>query len=93
MPVRGIKIANLPEGYTYTYGPEQEVELLFTGTEAQLEQLTVENVEAVLDLQVCDNGEGTYNIKVQVLASPAGCEYVGEAAVDLNLTKSEDLGE
>lgn len=93
MPVRGIKIANLPEGYTYTYGPEQEVELLFTGTEAQLEQLTVENVEAVLDLQVCDNGEGTYNIKVQVLASPAGCEYVGGAAVDLNLIKSEDLGE
>lgn len=93
MPVRGIKIANLPEGYTYAYGPEQEVELLFTGTEAQLEQLTVENVEAVLDLQVCDNGEGTYNIKVQVLASPAGCEYVGGAAVDLNLIKSEDLGE
>ena len=93
MPVRGIKIANLPEGYTYAYGPEQEVELLFTGTGAQLEQLTVENVEAVLDLQVCDNGEGTYNIKVQVLASPAGCEYVGGAAVDLNLIKSEDLGE
>lgn len=93
MPVRAIKIANLPEGFVYTYGPEQEVELLFTGTEAQLEQLAVETVEAVLDLQICDEGEGTYNIKVQVLASPTGCEYAGGAAVDLILTKSEDLGE
>lgn len=93
LPVRSIKIANLPEGYTYSYGPEQEVELLFTGTTAHLEQLQAENVEAVLDLQICNDGEGTYNVKVQVISSPNGCEYAGGAAVDIIMTKSEDLGE
>ncbi len=93
LPVRAIKIANLPEGYTYSYGPEQEIELLFTGTSAKLDQLSVENVEAVMDLHICNDGEGTYNVRVQVLAMPDGCEYVGGAAVDIVLTKSEDLGE
>ena len=69
------------------------MELLFTGTSAELEKLTADDVEAVLDLQTCSNGEGTYNIKVQVLSATTGCEYSGGAAVDIILKKSEDLGE
>lgn len=93
LPVRSIKILNLPDGYTYSYGPEQEVDLLFTGTAAQLDMLAEEHIEAVLDLEKCKDGEGTYHVKVQVLSLPKGCEYAGGAAVDIILTKLEDLGE
>lgn len=93
VPVRSIKVVNAPEGYEYSYGPQQEVELIFAGSAKQLEELTLDDIEVVLDLKDCNEGEGTYTVYVQVLDAPEWCEYVGEASTDIILTKIKDAGE
>lgn len=86
LPVRSIKIENSSEKMELSYGPEQEVELKFSGADEILKDLTVENVVACIDLQEYTE-EGTYDVAVQIISLPEGCKYIGEATVQITLKK------
>lgn len=87
LPVRSIKVSGVAEEFELTYGPEQEVELRFSGSNDVLASLTSEKILAKIDLASYKE-EGTYDVPVQVTDSPDGCEYLGEVTVQIILTKN-----
>ena len=84
IPVGSIEIRNLSDKYTIEKGPEQEVELQFSGTEDNLAQLSIDKITAIVDLTEFVT-PGPYVILVQVTESPQGCSYVGSATVQITL--------
>lgn len=87
-PVRSIRIDNLSGEFSLEFGPDQSVDLLFEGTSDALEQLTYDKVLAALDLGQYKEA-GTYQVPVSVLEYPQDCTYVGDATVEIVLTKNE----
>ena len=86
--VRSVRIDNLAEEFNLEFGPAQSVNLVFEGTNEVLANLTYDKVLATLDLSVCDQ-EGTYEIPVEVIEFPDGCNYIGDAKIEIILTMKE----
>ncbi len=92
LPVRSVKVNGALEKFDIAYGPAQEVELKFSGTNEILDSLTSEKIIAAIDLSKFIVA-GTYDVPVQILEAPEGCAYVSEAVVQITLTEKEDIKE
>lgn len=92
LPVRSIKVNGLSENFELAYGPEQEVELRFSGVEDVLQGLTSAKIIATIDLSSYQSA-GTYAVPVQISESPEGCNYSGSAKVQIILTQKENAEE
>ncbi len=86
LPVGSIQIQNAPEKMELEKGPEQEVELRFSGTSEALEKLTSENITATVNLEGY-NSEGTYSVVVKITELPEECKYIGNATIQIILKK------
>lgn len=86
LPVGSIQIENASSKFNLEKGPEQEVELQFSGTKEALESLTSENITAKVDLAEF-NTQGTYTVLVQITELPQGCTYIGGATIQIILKK------
>lgn len=86
LPVGSIQIEKAPSKFNLEKGPEQEVELQFSGSKEALEKLNSEKITASVDLSQYTEA-GTYTVKVQVKELPEGCIYIGEATIKIILTK------
>lgn len=86
LPVGSIQIENAPSKFNLEKGPEQEVELQFSGAKEALESLSSEKITATIDLKEFTE-EGAYTVKVQITELPQGCTYIGEATIQIVLTK------
>ncbi len=89
VPVRSIKVNGASELFEVTYGPEQEIELKFSGANEALEALTYEKIIAAIDLSSYMEA-GTYDVPVQIIAAPEECVYVGTAIIQITLTTIEE---
>lgn len=86
IPVRSVKVNNVPEGMELTYGDEQEVQLRFGGVEDILNTMSAEKISATIDLKDYKE-EGTYDVPVRIGSLPEGCSYIEEATVQIILKK------
>lgn len=86
LPVGSIQIENAPSKFNLEKGPEQEVELQFSGSKEALENLNSEKITAAVDLSQYTEA-GTYTVKVEITELPEGCTYIGEATIQIVLTK------
>ena len=86
LPVGSIQIENAPSKLNLEKGPEQEVELQFSGSKEALENLSSEKITASVDLSQYTDA-GTYTVKVEITELPEGCIYIGEATIKIILTK------
>lgn len=86
LPVGSIQIENAPTKLNLEKGPEQEVELQFSGTKEALESLSSDKITATVDLSEYTEA-GTYTVRVTVSELPAGCTYIGEATIQIILSK------
>ena len=86
IPVGSIQILNLSDAFALEKGPEQEIELQFSGTEEDLAKLNSNNIEVSIDLTEFET-EGQYVVLVQITKSPEGCAYVGSATIQIELKK------
>ena len=86
LPVGAIQIENASEKFTLEKGPEQEVELQFSGSKEALESLTSENITAKVDLKKFTE-TGTYDVPVEITELPEECTYIGSATVQIVLKK------
>ena len=86
LPVGSIQIQNAPSKFNLEKGPEQEVELQFSGSKEALENLSSDKITATVDLKEFTS-EGTYTVKVQITELPEGCTYIGEATMQIILRK------
>lgn len=86
LPVGAIQIENAPEKFALEKGPEQEVELQFSGSKEALESLTSENITAKVDLKKFTE-TGTYDVPVEITELPEECTYIGSATVQIVLKK------
>ena len=86
LPVGSIQIENAPSKFNLEKGPEQEVELQFSGSEEALEGLSSENIIASVDLTEYKKA-GNHTVTVQVTELPKGCTYIGNATIQIVLTK------
>lgn len=89
LPVRSVLVNNAPENLLLTYGPEQEVELRFQGSEENLEKLTLENVITAIDLAAYKEA-GSYDVAIQIIDCPDGCTYTGGASVEIILSEQQE---
>jgi len=89
LPVRSVQVDNMPSDMELFYGPEQEIELQFQGTKANLEKLTIGNIIAAIDLADYKE-EGTYDVPVQIIDMPEGCVYTGKITVQVILSKRQE---
>ena len=87
-PVRSVRIDNLSEELNLEFGSAQSVNLLFEGSSEALETLTYDKVLAVIDLSEYQE-EGSYEVVVDVKEFPENCTYVGDAKIQIVLTKKE----
>ena len=86
LPVGSIQIENAPTKFNLEKGPEQEVELQFSGTKEALESLSSDKITAVVDLAEFTTA-GTYTVRVKVEQLPQDCTYIGEATIQIILRK------
>ena len=86
LPVGSIQIEKAPTKFNLEKGPEQEVELQFSGSNEALERLSSEKITASVDLSQYTEA-GTYTVKVEITELPEGCTYIGEATIQIVLTK------
>jgi YbbR domain-containing protein len=86
LPVGSIQIEKAPSKFNLEKGPEQEVELQFSGSKEALEKLSSEKITASVDLSQYTEA-GTYTVKVEITELPEGCIYIGEATIKIILTK------
>ena len=86
LPVGSIQIENAPAKFNLEKGPEQEVELQFSGTKEALEGLSSDKITAIVDLAEYTTA-GTYTVPVKVEQLPEGCTYIGEATIQIILRK------
>ena len=87
-PVRSVRIDNLSEELNLEFGSAQSVNLLFEGSSEALETLTYDKVLAAIDLSEYQE-EGSYEVVVDVKEFPENCTYVGDAKIQIVLTKKE----
>lgn len=86
LPVGSIQIVNAPTRLNLEKGPEQEVELQFSGAKEVLETLTSDKIIATVDLSGYTE-IGTYTVPVQIREFPQGCAYIGSATMQIILKK------
>ena len=86
LPVRSVKVNNAPEGFELIYNGGQTVNLQFEGAKDVLEGLSVEKIIATIDLAEYKEA-GTYEIPVQVIDLPEQCVYLGDATIQITLTR------
>lgn len=86
LPVGAIQIENAPEKFALEKGPEQEVELQFSGSKEALEKLTSGNITAKVDLKKFTE-TGTYDVPVEITELPEECTYIGSATIQIVLKK------
>ena len=86
LPVGSIQIQNAPSKLNLEKGPEQEVELQFSGTQEALESLSSDKITATVDLSTLTK-EGTYTVPVVITELPQDCMYIGEAVIQIILKK------
>ena len=92
IPVRSVRIDGLDEKFQLAFGPEQSVTIVFTGRSEHLEALTNDGFVASIDLTgFADPGE--YVVPVLVAEQPEGCDYDGEAKINVIISLSEDASE
>ena len=90
IPVRSIRVDGMSEDMQLEYGPEQSVTIVFKGRDEVLGTLSEENFVASIDLtEFVDPGE--YTVPVIIMEQPEGCEYTGEAFIDVTLNLKEEL--
>ena len=90
IPVRSIRVDGMAEGMQLEYGPEQSVAIVFEGRDEMLEGLSLETFVASVDLsEFTDPGE--YSVPVIISEQPEGCEYAGDATINIILSVKEDL--
>ncbi|MBQ4558845.1 MAG: hypothetical protein IJA54_00790 [Tyzzerella sp.] len=86
LPVGSIQIENAPSKYNLEKGPEQEVELQFSGSKEALENLSSEKIVASVNLAEYKQ-TGTYTVAVQITELPEGCAYIGNATIQIILKR------
>lgn len=86
LPVGSIQVENAPTKFELEKGPEQEVELQFSGTKEALEKLTSDNITAIVDMKKLTEA-GTYDVPVEITELPKDCTYIGDATIQIVLTK------
>lgn len=89
LPVRSIKVNGAPDDFELTYGPDQEVELKFSGPSEVLQNLTMEKIIAAINLSEYKE-DGTYDVPVQIIDAPEQCDYVGDATVQITFVKKQE---
>ena len=90
VPINSITKNNVKAGYKIDFGNIQEIMLHFTGDDAALEALTLEQVEkrVSIDLKDCTE-EKSYTVPVTVNL-PTGVSMAEEAYVTLKMQKQEE---
>lgn len=86
LPVGSVQIINASSKFNLEKGPEQEVELQFSGSKEALESLTSGKITATVDLSEYKQ-EGTYTVTIKVTELPEECVYIGNATIQIVLTK------
>ena len=90
VPINSITKNNVKAGYKIDFGNIQEIMLHFTGDDAALEALTLEQIEkrVSIDLKDCTE-EKSYTVPVTVNL-PTGVSMAEEAYVTLKMQKQEE---
>lgn len=70
VPVTGIVLSNLPQGYNISFGDVTAVNITVTGEQSVLTALTVTGIIPTIDLSVIKEGDNTLRLKVTL---PANC--------------------
>lgn len=86
LPVGSIQIEKASSKFNLEKGPEQEVELQFSGSKEALEKLSSEKITASVDLSQYTEA-GNYTVQIQITELPEGCTYIGEATINIILIK------
>lgn len=85
LPTGSITVLNASDELQLEY-EILEVELTFIGLNEKLENLTIENIIASIDLKEYQSA-GKYQVPVEVTELPNGCEYVEKITVQIVLTE------
>lgn len=86
IPVRSVTVNNVPPNMELSYGPEQDVELRFQGSDEVLAGLTNKKIAASIDLKDYKK-EGTYSVPVRIASLPEGCTYSEDSVIQIILKK------
>lgn len=70
VPVTGIVLSNLPQGYNISFGDVTAVNITVTGEQSVLTALTVTGIIPTIDLSGIKEGDNTLQLKVTL---PANC--------------------
>lgn len=70
VPVTGIVLSNLPQGYNISFGDVTSVNITVTGEQSVLTALTVTGIIPTIDLSGIKEGDNTLRLKVTL---PANC--------------------
>lgn len=70
VPVTGIVLSNLPQGYNISFGDVTAVNITVTGEQSVLTALTVTGIIPTIDLSGIKEGDNTLRLKVTL---PANC--------------------
>lgn len=70
VPVTGIVLSNLPQGYNISFGDVTAVNITVTGEQSVLTSLTVTGIIPTIDLSGIKEGDNTLRLKVTL---PANC--------------------
>lgn len=91
IPVSDIGLKNVPRGYEVDFGDVDEIELIVTGTSAELAALNTDEIAVSLDLDGCSRA-GTYTQKVEVTFPDTVYSLMDDVEVEFELVKSKSTG-
>lgn len=89
LPTRSINITNLSDKLKVEY-EKQEVELKFSGTKEDLQQLILaeEEIKLSATIDLTENTKaGTYEVPIKITGLPEGCTHIDGTVVKIILTK------
>ena len=87
-PVGSIKIDNLPENFTVSFGDTSKVVLMFSGASQSLSELNIANINVSIDLSGI-NSPGTFDARL-VVSAENGCELAEQAKIEVIVEETKD---
>lgn len=84
--VKDLTIEGRPEGMDVSLTPAEQFSIEVQAESEEMEVITADKIEAVLDLSKCDK-EGTYTVPVEITL-PDGYELVNEVTIAVNVKKA-----
>lgn len=85
--VSDLTLYNAPEGKKLIFSPADKLQINVRSTEEKIQNITVADIKASVDLQECVEN-GNYNVPVTI-ELPEGCELVNEVSIVVNVADAE----